>query len=166
MKEWKSLRDYGYKFYEISNEGNLRHIEDPTKTIVTMQSREKEIYVYLETNERLVAKEKVAELVARAFIGAPENGQLIKYIDNNPTNVSSDNLSWVGSLVEARIKKFKELPEGPRRNNTKLTMEQVNEIREIYVRGSKEFGTVPLAKKYGVSPATITNVMKGNTWNK
>lgn len=35
-----------------------------------------------------------------------------------------------------------------------------NEIRQLYVRGSKDFGTYALAKRFGVSTTTIRNIIK------
>lgn len=42
----------------------------------------------------------------------------------------------------------------------KLTIEQRKQIRRLFIRGSKEFGVCALSRKYGVSHATILNILK------
>jgi hypothetical protein len=49
----------------------------------------------------------------------------------------------------------------PVHTNRKLTNEQVAEIRHSYIPQSREYGTVALSKKYGVTNATIGRVVRG-----
>lgn len=46
----------------------------------------------------------------------------------------------------------------------KLTRENVDEIRRIYIKGDKIFGAKALAKKYGVSKTAIQFVVNNKTW--
>ena len=53
---------------------------------------------------------------------------------------------------------------GERNRHAKLTKEQVDSIREEYVRGSTSKGQVALAKKYGVSQPAIGYIVRGINW--
>lgn len=55
-------------------------------------------------------------------------------------------------------------PQGERNAQAKLTAEQVKTIKTEYVHGSKEFGPAALAKKYGVGPTAIHNIVTGKKW--
>jgi hypothetical protein len=46
----------------------------------------------------------------------------------------------------------------------KLTPEQVAEIRATYRFNSREFGSVALGRKYGVSPVMICKIVKNEAW--
>lgn len=47
----------------------------------------------------------------------------------------------------------------------KITKEQVEQIKKEFIKGSKEYGIRGLAKKYGVSPAPISSIIKGTFTN-
>ncbi len=48
--------------------------------------------------------------------------------------------------------------------NSKLTEQQVLEIRESYVPYSKTHGGTALAEKYGVGSTTISYIANGKNW--
>lgn len=49
---------------------------------------------------------------------------------------------------------------------SKLTQEQVDEIRRQYVPRHPEFGAVALARRYGVTPACVAGFLWGNNWKR
>ena len=53
---------------------------------------------------------------------------------------------------------------GSHNSNAKLTDEQVREIRKTYVPYSKEFGTVALAEKYGVTNRVVGLIVKNRAY--
>lgn len=54
---------------------------------------------------------------------------------------------------------------GEKNANSKLTQEQVDEIRKTYQRGSHgEFNVNGLAKKYGVIPSLISKILSNKRW--
>lgn len=53
-------------------------------------------------------------------------------------------------------------PRGEKHANTRLTEAQVKEIRRSYAAGEKDGPT--LSKEYGVSSASIDNIVNGTTW--
>lgn len=44
---------------------------------------------------------------------------------------------------------------------TKITMEEVREIRELYIPGDPVFGCTALAKRYGISQPTVSEIIRG-----
>lgn len=54
---------------------------------------------------------------------------------------------------------------GERNAKAKLTRQDVAEIRRLYVRQSREFGTVALAERFGVSNVLIGKIVRGELWN-
>ena len=55
-------------------------------------------------------------------------------------------------------------PKGERCHNSKLTQEQVDEIRLVYVPYDRNYGQYALANQYGVSRSTIEDVVHKCTW--
>lgn len=54
---------------------------------------------------------------------------------------------------------------GSRQGSSKLTEEQVKEIRRSYIRGSRgEFNRVGLANKFGVTPENIGLIINNKQW--
>lgn len=53
---------------------------------------------------------------------------------------------------------------GEKQALAKLTEESVSFIRSTYSRGDKQSGVKPLARRFGVTPRTIRDVVRGVTW--
>lgn len=53
---------------------------------------------------------------------------------------------------------------GEQNGKSKLTEEQVEEIRRDYVRGSRTHGQPALARKYHVAQPTIGKILRGERW--
>lgn len=51
-----------------------------------------------------------------------------------------------------------------KRESRKLSDEQIKEIKKLYKRRSKDFGLVPLAKRFGVTHAQIGYILRGTSW--
>ena len=55
-------------------------------------------------------------------------------------------------------------PYGENNHKARLTDDQVREIRALYQKGSREFGSTALARRYGVSQGAIWQILVGNNW--
>lgn len=59
---------------------------------------------------------------------------------------------------------------GEKIGNSKLTSEQVAEIRKVYVRGNRwhrsGYSIYDLAKQFSVAPQTISRIIRGELWGK
>jgi hypothetical protein len=107
----------------------------------------------------------VHRAVAEAFLPNPTGMKEVNHIDCYKTNNAVWNLEWCtrhGNLIHSYRKGKKRTGEG--HGMHKLTCEQVRAIREEYVYGSKEHGTMALAKKYGVHQSTVAAITSGRHW--
>jgi hypothetical protein len=48
--------------------------------------------------------------------------------------------------------------------NHKLSQEEVSYIKAVHRPFDKKYGSTPLAKKFGVRPQTITDIIHERTW--
>lgn len=169
MEVWKDVKGFEGA-YMISNLGRVRSI--PRKG-----TRRNEIRAISYTHDgyakvRLIYKGKdktarIHRLVAEAFIPNPENKETVNHIDGNKKNNNVNNLEWADrheQLKHAYKNKLKKPMKGVLSPNAKLTIEQVEAIRNEYVPRSREHGTVALSKKYGVNNSTIGDVVRGVTY--
>jgi len=53
---------------------------------------------------------------------------------------------------------------GERASRTKLTTEQVTEIKKLYQKGKWGSGAVRLGRMFGVSAQSILQIIRGNNW--
>lgn len=99
----------------------------------------------------------VHRLVMLAFGGPAPAGWHVHHRDANRMNSRLDNLEW---LAPAEHMATRRLPRGSESPASKLTEQQVAEIRALR-------GTVPqreLARRYGVTQAAVKQVQLGRHW--
>lgn len=122
----------------------------------------------------------VHRLVAKTFIPNPENLPEVNHKDENKSNNVVSNLEWctrkynvyygtgLERKKEAHAKAIKEgrtsknTPRncGENNPNAKLSDADVLYIREHYKKNDKEFGGVPLAKKFGITKHSLYRIIK------
>lgn len=117
----------------------------------------------------------VHRIVAEVFIPNPDNLAEVNHIDGNKQNNRAENLEWCShyenihhafdtGLMPRQLKPKK--VERKREKGVKLTAIQVAEIRSQYIHGDLTFGCKPLARKYGVTPATIRQIARREIWRE
>lgn len=106
-------------------------------------------------------KHKVHRLVAEAFISNPQLCSQVNHISGIKTNNDVSNLEWVTAQQNILHAFTNGLMSANGENNgrSKLTMDQVKEIRSC-----KSMTKTSIAKKYGVSPSTISDIVNNKTW--
>lgn len=110
---------------------------------------------------------KVHRLVAEAFVPNPFNLPVVNHIDGNSLNNRADNLEWTTVKGNIRHAKLHGLcPRGEDSYNAKLTEMDVKRIRKTYIKGDKEYGSKPLARKYNVSSTTIRLIIQKKIWRE
>lgn len=165
---WKAV--LGYEgLYEISDDGRVRSIDRqlPDRYVCGRILRQHHsgkgyLSVALCKNGKSTTV-YIHVLVANAFIPKPQSTKrlVINHIDGDKNNNTIGNLEWVtysennqhayDSGLKAR---------GERYYNSKLTAEQV---AEIYANG--KYDTYEnIAKRYGVSKASIRDILIGKSW--
>ena len=163
MKEiWKDIDGFN-GFYQVSNLGEVR-----SRNGVRSLSFTKDGYVKVRLNcEGKDKTSRVHRLVAEAFIDNPNGYDTVNHIDGDKTNNKVSNLEWTdrsGQMNHAYRLGLKSSIEGTDNSQSKLSEDDVREIRRTYVRQSKEFGTVALAKKYGVTNRVIGLIANGKSY--
>lgn len=96
------------------------------------------------------------------------DGLLVRHDCDNPSCVNPEHLSLGNHKDNTadRIKRNRSYhPSGEKNIGSKLSEEQIAEIRAIHIPRKKGFSTSCLAKKYGVSPSWIGRVIAGNVRN-
>lgn len=104
----------------------------------------------------------VHSLVADAFIGPRPNGNDVNHIDGCKTNNAPTNLEYLshGDNVRHAVANGRH-PRGERNGQSKLTADQVAQIRLKYgARSSRS-----LAAEFGVSVTTVIRIIAGKRWN-
>ncbi|MBG0967565.1 HNH endonuclease signature motif containing protein [Bacillus sp. SRB3LM] len=109
----------------------------------------------------------VHEVIAYAA-GLDLDGKEVNHKDGNKQNNSISNLE-AATRKENIVHSFKtglnKGPKGSEHGRAILNEQQVAEIKEVLKTGGHGIGR-QLAAKYGVSPATISQIKKGNLWNE
>lgn len=103
----------------------------------------------------------IHRLVALAFIPNPENKTQVNHIDGNKLNNHVSNLEWVTNQENHNHKMKNGLNVNKKLEEhgcAKLSNEQA-----LYIKKSKEKNS-DLAKRFNVSPLTISNIKRGISW--
>jgi hypothetical protein len=171
-EEWKDITGFE-GFYQISNFGRVKSLggkcgsamRKPSirSTSLTKDGYEK-VRLLWGGKDKTV---RIHRLVAEAFIPNPEGKETVNHIDGNKRNNHVSNLEWADrseQLYHAYKLGLKQSKVGSNNPVAKLSDEDVREIRKTYVRQSREYGTVALAKKYGVTNRVIGLVVSGKSY--
>ena len=162
-EEWKDIEDFEGA-YQISNLGRVKSLggwrgtakrKEKIRTIHSTHDGYAKVRLQHQGKDKTM---RVHRLVAKAFIPNPKNMDTVNHIDGNKKNNKVSNLEWVDrteQMIHAYKLGLKTSRVGTQNSNAKLTDDQVREIRKNYVPYSKEYGTVALAKKYGVTNRVI-----------
>lgn len=157
---WKTVVGYE-KYYEVSSLGKVRSNFNKGKTLVPNLCN-KYYSVTLCGDKR--KNMRVHRIVALAFIPNPENLPQINHINGNKLDNRYCNLEWTSpsNNIQHALKNNLFNPrKGESHNHSKLTIENVKEIRNSY----KKVSQVSLSTKFNVSKTCINNIIKNKSWN-
>lgn len=105
----------------------------------------------------------VHRAVAEAFHGPCPEGMECSHLNGDKTDNRSSNLAWETHPDNAkRGRKHGSYATGERHGSAKLSEEDVRKLRGCVRRGMSRRRT---AKLFGVSPATVYDIMTGKTWS-
>lgn len=127
---WKEIRGYE-GIYEISNKGVVRRMSYNLSKGVTYDGYP--LVILTRAGKR--STKTIHRLVAEAFIDNPENKPAVNHKDGVKSNNALDNLEWAtyseNTLHALRTGlKDKSWQDGEKNCSSKLTVEQVLDIRE------------------------------------
>ena len=164
---WRDIKDYE-GLYQVSNFWRVKSLARGSKKILAYFKCQEYAVVSLYKNKRK-KNFYVHRLVAETFIDNPKNLPIVNHKDFNKKNNCVENLEWVTQKenvhhafengVVHTLKGF-ECP------FSKFNAEEIKYIRENYKPRDENFGARALAKKFGVIDATITKIVKGETYKE
>lgn len=164
MIEWRKLP--GFARYSVSSDGRVRRdVRIYRQAPAELKQTEKpEGYrvVSLVADDGRYCRRYVHALVADAFIGPRQPGQVVRHRDGVRSNCSASNLSYgthtdnaadaIGHGTQVR---------GSRQHLAVLHEMQVRNIKLAYIEGASPNA---LAEAFEVSRHTIHDIVKGRTW--
>jgi len=107
---------------------------------------------------------KVHRLVLEAFVGLRPPECVACHNNGDPADNRVENLRWdTYSANCADTRRHGRLPRGIKHWNSKLTPDDVCEIRNLYASG--EHTTIELGDRFGVCQTTIGRAIKGEIWD-
>lgn len=143
--------------YEVSNYGDVRNKR--TKKILKQKLDKCNcLMVNISLGKRGHSKYiAVARLVAIAFVPNPMGYTWVKHIDGNVLNNEANNLMWIKSRRSEQKK-------GENSYNARLTKDQVEWCRKMYIPRDSKYSLVALAKRFNVSNSTMSYVLNNKTY--
>lgn len=105
---------------------------------------------------------KVSQLILEAFVGLRPAGYETRHLDGNITNNRLDNLAWGTrrNQFDDQVRHGTDT-RGERNGGAKLSHVQVRIIRRMLKAGHVQTW---VAKRFGVSDATVTRIKKGQRY--
>lgn len=168
---WKDIPNFEGQ-YQVSDNGLVRsverHITDSKNHFYTIKSRilrpnktkNGYLIVHLCKNGKRHAL-YIHKLVAEAFIPNPNNHPIVNHKNGDKTRCDISNLEW-STYSENNQHAYDTglKPRGEGQYKAKLTENDVVQIRKQGKTGTFE----SIAQQYGVSKATIRDVLSHKTW--
>lgn len=162
MDTWKDVKGYE-GLYRVNPNGEIYSLISQ-KIIKPFYrgSRENNKYLVVDLHQNKKGKTvSVHRIVAEAFIPNPNNLPCVNHKDGNKYNNSVENLEWCTyseNNLHACKTGLKVIPNGTTSKLSKLTYDEVVEIKKCLILGDSQYGTRPLAKKYGVDHNVILDI--------
>lgn len=175
-EEWRWIPEFE-GLYQVSSLGRVRSVDRkvPCKRRGTLAVRGRVlrargsisnpypgVWLCAGRNRRRFAT--VHTLAMEAFVGPRPDGQEVRHLDGNPRNNRLDNLAY-GTSAEnkADAERHGSLAHGERSGQSKLTAEQVEQIRARLADGESQES---VASDYGVTQSHVSRIHRRVNWRR
>lgn len=112
----------------------------------------------------------VHRMVTITFLDNPNNYEQINHKDGNKLNNHVDNLEWCSNKQNAEHAILTKLitnemrPRGSKHRRSKITEQDVIDIRARCVKGDLQNGVTAIARDYGLNPTTVGDIVNRIIW--
>lgn len=162
IEEWRQVVGYEGK-YLVSNTGKVKSLLRNGKLLNCNDNGRRYLQVTLYFNSKRVTH-NIHSLVAKAFLGAREEGMTVNHIDGNKYNNCLSNLEYCTqseNFIHALDNGLIEPAKGVKNGNATLTEDDVRQIRKRLALGqSQRF----IAQAFNVKHSTIGCISRKRTW--
>ena len=163
---WKDIPEYE-GLYQVSNFLRVKSLRWQGGRIMKARINKKG-YPCLSLHKDGITKFfAVHILAARAFIPNPENKPIVHHKNSNPATCTVDELEWVtyseNEFLAFQSGRKKGMP-GSTNPAAKLDESTVDFILKNYIPCDPNFSGRALAKKFNVSPSTISDIVNKKNW--
>lgn len=161
IEHWKEIE--GFPGYEVSDQGRIRSFKSGKAKIKKQRLVRGYPAVDLYKNGERTT-EKVHRLVAKAFLGKPDDFLEVNHKNGIKTDNWLENLEWVTRSENIRHADETGLRNIKGKNNpqAKLTDEEVLEILQMLDAGVPQW---KIAEKFNVDRTTISAIKTGRSWS-
>jgi hypothetical protein len=171
-EKWLPIKNYE-GLYEISDMGRFRtyygrcgrKINKYTRLILPYINKDgyRRIMLYAKHKKIKPINKAVCRTVLESFVGDCPAGMEASHLDGVRSNDKLKNLKWETHLENEQRKD--EHGTRPVRTNTKLTEDEVKEIRKLCNEATRKYGShARIAKMFNVHPDTIGGIADHTTW--
>jgi len=160
---WKSV--IGYEgIYEVSNHGRIASVKNGERFIRKLNKATVYLSVSLKKRPQDIRQgsANVHKLVADAFLGERPEGHVIRHIDGNRYNNKADNLQYGTANQNVEDSVNHGTYKGAKNGRAVLTEAGVLAIKMLLEKGVSQS---EIAKKIGVSIASINAIKQGRNWS-
>ena len=169
-EQWRTIPGYEGK-YEVSDAGRIRSLRnrgpnwdiarpEPLMRVLSKNKKSGYIDVSLCDQNAHMKRVLVHRLVLIAFVGPCPPGHQASHLNGERTDNRLENLAW--ELVPANnLRKHEHGTMVGTKSHAILTRDEVIVIRERFAAGERG---MDLAKEYGLSRPTISDIVHGTTW--
>ena len=116
--------------------------------------------LYLDKKPKVIP---VHRIVAQTFLPNPLNLRTVNHKDFDKTNNDVSNLEWMTHQENSLHSTIRGVVNGENNGNSKLTKQQVIEIRQKYK--FRKYTYLDLSKEYGVLKTYVGRIINRQVWN-
>ncbi len=164
VETWREIP--GFPGYQASDAGNIRSLKRSKPRVLKLET-DKDGYLRVQLyRENGAVHRGVHRLVALAFLGEPEIGNLCCHNDGNPSNNRADNLRWdtqQGNVAD----KYKHGTEqrGSRHPRARITEADAAKVKaQLGGARHRRGALMNAAIATGVPYSIVADISRGRTW--